>query len=189
MQKELSALEANNTWDLELLPVGHKAVSSKWVFKIKYHPNGTVERYKARLVIKGFHQNEGLDYKHTFAPIVKLATVRVIIAIATAKGWPLHQLDINNAFFHGYIDEDIFMKPPEGYTKAGTGQDCKLKRSLYGLKQTSRQWNQELSRFLIQLGYVQSKNDYSMFVKHKDFTVLLVYVDDLLITANCASEI
>lgn len=113
---------------MAILPIGHKKISSKWVFKIKYNPDGTVERYKARLVIKGFHQKEGLDYKHTFAPVVKLATVRVIIAIATAKNWPLHQLDINNALLHGFIDEDIFMKPPEGYTKAGVGQVCKLKK-------------------------------------------------------------
>lgn len=191
MKKELAALEANDTWDVTLLPSGHKAISSKWVYKIKHNPDGTIERYKVRLVIKGFHQKEGLDYKHTFAPVAKIATVRVIVAIATAKGWPLLQLDINNAFLHGYIDEDIYMKPPEGYHKAKEGQVCKLKRSLYSLKQASRQWNQELSKFLLELGYIQSKHDYSMFVKIQgdDFTVLLVYVDDVLITGNCLQEI
>nr|GEX64107.1 hypothetical protein [Tanacetum cinerariifolium] len=92
---------------------------------------------------------EGLDYKHNSFPISKLATVRVLISIAIAKQWPLHQLDINNAFLHGYIDEEIYMLLPEGYTKAKPGQVCKLNRSLYGLKHASRQWNQELTRFLV----------------------------------------
>nr|GFA17770.1 hypothetical protein [Tanacetum cinerariifolium] len=98
-------------------------ITSKWVFKTKYKPVGLVERLKARLVVRGFNQKEGLDYKHTFSPVVKLATVRVLIAIAKTKQWPLHQLDINNAFLHGYIDEEIYMLPPEGYTKAFPRQE------------------------------------------------------------------
>ncbi|GKF23840.1 retrovirus-related pol polyprotein from transposon TNT 1-94, partial [Tanacetum coccineum] len=139
MEAELAALERNQTWTVTTLPTGHKPITSKWVFKTKYKPDGLVERLKARLVVRGFNQKEGLDYKHTFSPVAKLATVRVLIAIATAKQWPLHQLDINNAFLHGYIDEEIYMLPPEGYTKASPGQVCKLNRSLYGLKQASRQ--------------------------------------------------
>ncbi|GKB05825.1 retrovirus-related pol polyprotein from transposon TNT 1-94 [Tanacetum coccineum] len=122
MDKELVALEKNNTWTLTVLPPGHKPISSKWVYKTKYNPDGIVERLKARLVVRGFNQQEGLDYKHTFSPVAKLATVRVPIAIATAKQWPLHQLNINNAFLHVYIDEEIYMTPPEGYTKAAPGQ-------------------------------------------------------------------
>ncbi|GJS18134.1 retrovirus-related pol polyprotein from transposon TNT 1-94 [Tanacetum coccineum] len=115
--------------------------------------NGTVERFKARLVVRGFKPQEGLDYKHTFSLVAKLAIVRVLIALATAKQWPFHQLDINNAFLHGYIDEEIYMLPPEGY--------------------------------------VQSKHDYSLFVKTKghEFTTVLVYVDDMLITCNSSSAI
>lgn len=188
---ELNALVKNDTWEVTYLPAVHRAISSKWVFKIKYKANGTIDKYKARLVIRVFDQQEGRDYKHTFSPVAKLATVRVFIALATAKGWPLHQLDINNAFFHGFIDEEIYMQPPAGYKGASAGQVCKLKRSLYGLKQASRQWNHELSKFLQSLGFVQSKNDYSLFVKknQEEFTAVLVYVDDMLITGNCASEI
>ncbi|GJU56632.1 retrovirus-related pol polyprotein from transposon RE1 [Tanacetum coccineum] len=147
MEKELSALELNKTWELTELPANCKAISSKWVYKIKYHQDGSVEKYKARLVIRGFNQKEGIDYKHTFSPVAKLATVRVLIAIATAKGWPLHQLD------------------------------------------ASRQWNQEFSRFMVR--FVQSKHDYSMFVKHngEEFTIALVYVDDILLTGNSSSII
>ncbi|GKA53523.1 retrovirus-related pol polyprotein from transposon TNT 1-94 [Tanacetum coccineum] len=134
MGKEQQALETNDTWVLTELPDGHKAISSKWVLKTKYFADGTVERYKARLVIRGFDQKEGVDYKHTFSPVAKAATVRVSIAIATIKGWPLHQLDLNNAFLHGFVDEEIYMKPPEGYTKPAQGQICKLNKSLYGLK-------------------------------------------------------
>ncbi|GJU21465.1 retrovirus-related pol polyprotein from transposon TNT 1-94 [Tanacetum coccineum] len=114
MNKELEALERNNTCSLTALPPGHNSISSKWVFKTKFNPNGSTERLKARLVVRGFNQKEGVDYKHTFSHVAKLATVRVLIAIATAKQWPLHQLDINNAFLHGYIDEEIYMTPPEG---------------------------------------------------------------------------
>ncbi|GJX75405.1 retrovirus-related pol polyprotein from transposon TNT 1-94 [Tanacetum coccineum] len=141
------------TWELTELPTGHKLITSKWVYKIKYKANGTLDKYKARLVVRGYNQKEGQDYKHTFSPVAKLATVRVIIALATAKDWPLHQLDVNNAFLHGYLDEEIYMLQPEGYNKAKPGQVCKLLRSLYGLKQASRQWNQELSKFLCSLGF------------------------------------
>nr|GEU74250.1 ribonuclease H-like domain-containing protein [Tanacetum cinerariifolium] len=123
MEAELIALERNKTWTVTSLPTCHKPITSKWVFKTKYKPNGHVERLKARLVVRGFNQKEGLDNKHTFSPVAKLATVRVLIAIATTKQWPLHQLDINNAFLHGYIDEDIYMLPPEGYTNASPGEE------------------------------------------------------------------
>ncbi|GJR01277.1 retrovirus-related pol polyprotein from transposon TNT 1-94 [Tanacetum coccineum] len=154
MNKELQALEDNETWVLTSLPPNHKAISSKWVFKTKYNLDGTVERLKARLVIRGFDQKEGTNYKHKFSPFTKAATVRVLIAIATAKDWPMHQLDVNNAFLYGYVEEEIYMKPPEGYSKALPGQVIKLSKSLYGLKQASRQWNQQLSKFLNCLAFV-----------------------------------
>nr|GEY21096.1 retrovirus-related Pol polyprotein from transposon TNT 1-94 [Tanacetum cinerariifolium] len=145
------------------------------VFKTKYNPNGSVERKKARLVVSGYNQQEGLDYKHTFSPVAKLATFKVLIALAIAKQWPLHQLDVNNAFLHGYIDEEIYVLPPQGYNKAAKGQVSKLKKSLYGLKQASKQWNHKLTKFLIRLGYEQSKHDYSLFVKvdQNTFTLAL----------------
>ena len=186
MDQELAALEQNGTWLLISLPPGKKALNSKWVYKIQFKLDGTVARYKARLVIKGFEQIKDKDYKYTFSPVAKLTTVRLFIALATAKGWPLHQLDINNAFLHGYIDEEVYMHPPAGYTKALPGQVCRLQRSLYGLKQASRQWNLELTTFLTGKGFVQSKSDYSLFTWHHNdhYIFILVYVDDLLITGN-----
>ncbi|CAM8905250.1 unnamed protein product [Rhodiola kirilowii] len=190
MAKELDALEKNKTWELTTLPAGHTAIGSKWIYKVKFKSDGSIERHKARLVVKGFNQKLGKDYKHTFSPVAKLPTVRIVLALATARGWPFFQLDINNAFLHGFIEEDIFMKVPEGYSKASPHQVCKLKRSLYSLKQASRQWNHELSSFLVSLGYKQSINDYSLFTKAKGstFTVLLVYVDDILLTGDDQEE-
>jgi len=113
-------------------------MASKWVYRIKFKPNGTIDRFKARFVVRGFDQIKGKDYKHTFSPVAKLLTVRVLMALATAKIWPLYQLDINNAFFHGYLDEEVYIVPPQGYTKCPPRKVCRLKRSLYGLEQASR---------------------------------------------------
>ena len=191
MAFELAALERNGAWSVTTLPAGQKPLTSKWVFRTKFHPDGSVARYKARLVIRGFQQVKDKDYKHTFSPVAKLTTVRVYIALATAKDWPLHQLNINNAFLHGFLDEEIYMVPPAGYTKARPGQVCRLYRSLYGLKQASRQWNIGLCRFLTSHGFTRSKSDYSLFSKvcHGLFIFILVYVDDLLITGDDAMGI
>ena len=139
MNQELDALERNNTWQLTELPAGKRPIASKWVYRIKYKPDGTVDRFKARLVAKGYNQIEGIDYIDSFSPVAKIVTVRIFLAIASAKQWPIHQIDINNAYLHGFIDEDLYMIPPEGYTKACNGQVCKLIKSLYGLKQAGRQ--------------------------------------------------
>ena len=101
MQKEIYALENNKTWDVQKLPAGKKALGCKWVYKIKYNSDGTIERLKARLVILGNHQTEGLDYTETFAPVAKMVTVRVFLAVSAAKGWAVHQMDVHNAFLHG----------------------------------------------------------------------------------------
>ncbi|KAL0283336.1 UNVERIFIED_CONTAM: Retrovirus-related Pol polyprotein from transposon RE2 [Sesamum angustifolium] len=167
MNEELTALDKNETWELASLPPGKKAIGCKWVFKVKLHPDGSVHRYKARLVAKGYNQVEGIDYFDSFSPVAKSVTVRVFMAVAVAKGWPLWQLDVNNAFLHGHLDEEVYMVPPEGYTCAIPGRFCRLKRSLYGLKQASRQWNIELT------------------TKLQD----LVYVDDIILTGNSEDEI
>ncbi|KAL2932969.1 Retrovirus-related Pol polyprotein from transposon TNT 1-94 [Bienertia sinuspersici] len=181
MEKELQALEANDTWELTSLPPGKKAIGCKWVYKTKFKPNGEVERYKGRLVARGDKQISGKDYKHTFSPVAKLTTVRVVLALAAVKRWDIQQLDINNAFLHGFLDEEVYMTPPPRYNKAKAGQVCKLKRSIYGLKQAPRCWNKKLSKFLIDWGFIQSKQDYSMFVfrKHDSFLVVVAYVDGL----------
>ena len=191
MHKEIEALEANETWVLTPLPEGKRAIGSKWVYKTKLNPDGSIERYKARLVAIGYQQIEGQDFTQTFAPVAKLATVRVLVAVAVARNWPLCQLDVNNAFLHGFLDEEVYMVPPAGYNKAGHNEVCKLKKSIYGLKQASRQWNKELSKFLRSLGFIQSKQDYSLFTRSLsgEFVAVLVYVDDMLVTGTNMQQI
>jgi hypothetical protein len=139
MESEIAALEANGTWKLVTLPAGIKHIGSKWVYKIKRKSNESIKRYQARLVAKGYTQVEGLDYLDTFSLVAKLSTIRIILALTSSHHWFLHQLDVNNAFLHGDLNEDIYMKLPQGMQPTGPNQVCKLTKSLYGLKQASRQ--------------------------------------------------
>lgn len=192
MSEEIKALEDNQTWNLTSLPPNKKAIGCKWVYKIKYKADGTIERYKARLVAKGYDQQEGLDYQETFAPVAKLTTMRCLLAIAAVKNWSLHQLDISNAFLHGDLNEEVYMQLPPGYKESeNRAVVCRLQKSLYGLKQASRQWFAKLSNKLLDAGYRQSKADYSLFTKvvNNSFTVILVYVDDIIIAGDDTIEI
>ena len=138
MDAEINALQANHTWTEVDLPPEKRAVSSKWVYKIKLKVDGTLERYKARLVIRGNTQKEGIAYTETFSPVVKMTTIRTIIALAAARKWPLYQLDVNNAFLHRDLHEEVYMKMPKGVPNPAN-KVCRLQKSLYGLKQASRQ--------------------------------------------------
>ncbi|CAM8890431.1 unnamed protein product [Rhodiola kirilowii] len=193
MNKEIAALEANHTWVITSLPEGKTIVDCKWVYKLKYKSDGSLERYKARLVARGFTQVEGLDYHDTFAPVEKMTTVRCMLAVAAARHWPIYQLDVDNAFLHGTLDEEVYMKLPTGFYKKEktAGQVCKLIKSLYGLKQASRQWFAKFSEAITDFGFQRSQNDYSLFTMKKDgaFIILLVYVDDVIITGTSSTLI
>ncbi|CAH9143249.1 unnamed protein product [Cuscuta epithymum] len=132
MENEVKALEQNGTWTLENLPPGKRAVDSKWVYKIKYKLTREVERYKAHLVAKEYTQVEGIDFLEMFAPVAKLVTVRTLLAVAAKKDWTTHQLDVNNAFLHGDLIEEVYMKIPHGFSKAGDNRVCRVRKSLYG---------------------------------------------------------
>ena len=191
MNTEIQALQANKTWSLVSLPSHKKPIGCKWVYKITYNPDGTIEPCKARLVAKGFSQVEGIDYRETFAPVAKLTTVRVLLSLASIQGWHLHQLDVNNAFLNGDLYEDVYMQLPPSFGRKGEHRVCKLHKSLYGLKQASRQWFLKLSSALKAAGFKQSWSDYSLFVRNTQgrFTTLLVYVDDVILAGNSLQDI
>lgn len=174
-------------------PAAHQnVIGCKWVFRIKRNPDGSIARYKARLVAKGFHQRPGLDYKETFSPVVKPTTIRVVLSIAISQGWNVNQLDVNNAFLHGHIAENVYMSQPPGFKDHSQPHHvCRLHKSLYGLKQAPRAWFTELKNFILSLGFVNSCSDSSLFIyTNKSILIyFLVYVDDLLITGNSSSFI
>jgi len=190
MHNEISALESNNTWTVTTLPQSKIAIGCRWVYKIKRKADGSIDRYKARLVAKGYTQLEGLDFLDTFSPVAKLTTIRLLLSIAAVNDWHLKQLDVNNAFLHGELHEEIYMQVPPGMDSSA-GQVCKLNKSLYGLRQASRQWYEKLSSFLILQGYARSNADHSLFLRRTDnsITIALVYVDDIILAGNDAVEI
>ena len=120
MEVEIQALDKNRTWHLVPGKSGQNIIDCKWVFKIKRKADGSIDRYKARLVAKGFKQRYGIDYEDTFSPVVKIATVRLVLSIAVSRGWCLKQLDVQNAFLHGVLEEEVYMKQPPGFQSAET---------------------------------------------------------------------
>ena len=192
MLEELAALEKNKTWDLVPFPVNKKVVSCKWVYTVKQDPNGKIERYKARLVAKGYSQTYGIDYDETFAPVAKMSTVRTLISCAANYEWPLYQLDVKNAFLHGDLQEEVYMEIPPGFETSQTkGKVLRLKKSLYGLKQSPRAWFDRFRRAMCNMGYKQCNGDHTVFYRHfgNNITILAVYVDDMIITGDDTLEI
>lgn len=186
MQTEIRALEDNGTWIMEKLPPGKRALGSQWVYKIKYNSDGSVERLKARLVALGNHQRSGIDYNETFTPVAKMVTVRAFLAIAASKNWELRQMDVHNAFLHGDLNEEVYMKLPPGFTSSQPNMVCRLRKSIYGLRQSSRCWFTKLVTALKEYGFQQSYADYSLFTYTKAGVQIniLEYVDDLIISGN-----
>jgi len=182
---------AEPTWSISSLPLGKTTAGCKWIYKIKYKSDGKVDRYKSRLIAKGYNQIEGLDYLDTFSPVAKLTTLRLLLALAATNNWILKQLDVNNVLLHGDHHEEVYMKLPQGLCVNNKKSMCKLQRSLYGLKQVGHQWYAKLSQFLLSHNYDLSVLDHSLFLKHKNnsITTLLIYVYDIVITGNDHEEI
>jgi Reverse transcriptase (RNA-dependent DNA polymerase) len=192
MESEMDALKRNNTWEVVDLPEGKVTVGCKWVYSIKYNEKGEIDRYKARLVAKGYTQTYGIDYEETFSPVAKLDTVRVILSLAANFDWPLHQFDVKNAFLHGDLKEDIYMDMPPGYTnRESKPRVCKLKKALYGLKQSPRAWFGRFCMAMKSYDYQQGDSDHTMFFKRTGgkIAILIIYVDDMIITGNDRVEI
>ncbi|PNX68147.1 hypothetical protein L195_g056008, partial [Trifolium pratense] len=150
MDEELEALHKNQTWKLVPRTPNLHVIGSKWVFKSKLKPDGSLDRLKARLVAKGYHQVDGVDYTETFSPVIKPGTIRLIITIALVQKWSIRQLDVKNAFLHGVLSENIYMEQPPGIIDLQyPNHVCKLQKALYGLKQAPRAWFDRFSSFLI----------------------------------------
>ncbi|CAI7891813.1 unnamed protein product [Closterium sp. NIES-54] len=182
MESELKSIEENGTWELVELPEGRKAITSKWLFKIKSDADGKIERYKFRLVAKGYQQKEKVDYKELFALVVKPTTLRTLVAGAAIKGLVVKQMDVTTAFLNGVLEEEIFLAQPEGLDD-GSGRVLRLKKALYGLKQAPRQWYLKLRGVLEEIGFTPSSADHSLFMlgEGEQRSFMVVYVDDILI--------
>lgn len=192
MNEEMQSLQKNSTWEVVDLPEGKKPVRCRWVYTIKHKADGSIERFKARLVAKGYTQSYGIDYTETFAPVAKINTVRVLLSLTVNLDWPLHQFDVNNAFLHGELQEEVYMELPPGCKVKieGSKQMCKLRKSLYGLKQSPRAWFGRFTNSMKVFGYKQSNSDHTLFLKHTKvgITALIVYVDDMIVTGNDPKE-
>ena len=191
MKDEMDSLMSNQTWELAELPPGKKALHNKWVYRIKEEHDGN-KRYKARLVVKGFQQKEGVDYNEIFSPVVKLTTIRLVLKIVAAENLHLEQLDVKTAFLHGDLEEELYMRQPEGFIKEDRKNlVCRLKKSLYGLKQAPRQWYKKFDSFMSSHGFTRCQADHCCYFKKIDnnFIILLLYVDDMLVVGSNMQEI
>jgi hypothetical protein len=187
---EYNSLMENTTWRLVQLPPGRTAIGCRWVFRAKYDSDGRVNRFKARLVAKGYAQKYGIDYDETFSPVVRFSSIRTLLAFAVQNNMVIHQMDVVTAFLNGRLDEDIYMRQPEGYVQSGKEHlVCKLEKSLYGLKQSPRCWNRALQEKLEKLGFIKVSADPCVYVKKEDTLIIIaVHVDDLIILAENVQE-
>ena len=194
MQEEMESLQKNWTWELCELPKGRRALTAKWIYKKKEGIPGVEDaRWKARLVVRGCNQKEGIDYNEVFSPVVRHTSIRVLLAFVALFDLELEQLDVKTAFLHGELEEEIYMRQPEGFVVPGKEQlVCRLKKSLYGLKQAPRQWYKRFDTFMIAQGYTRSRYDNCVYFRQYSdgsFIYLLLYVDDMLIASKDKSLI
>lgn len=190
MDSEINSLKENQTWELTKLPEGVKAIPCKWVYRIKRNPDGSIEKYKARLVIKGFLQRKGINYNQTYSPVARASTIRSLISIAASENMTITQFDVSTAFLYGKLEEDIYMCQPEGYSDL-TDRVCHLKKSLYGLKQAPRCWNKCFGEYLHKAGFLRSEADPCLFIRrnNSELLLLVLYVDDGLVASTSNEEL
>jgi hypothetical protein len=187
MEEEMASLDKNEAWDLVELPTRRNPIGSKWVFKKKLNAEGKVEKYKARLVAKGYSQVEGIDFGQIFSPVANLTSRILLLSVATTFDFEIEQMDVKTTFLHGDLEEEIFMKQPEGYAVKGKKElVCKMKKSLYGLKQTPRMWYQKFDTYMLVIGFTRSKEDHCVYSKliGDHLIYLVLYVDDMLLIGN-----
>jgi hypothetical protein len=181
---------ANDTWTLVPRLPGVNLVTGKWVFRHKFRSDGSLDRYKARWVVRGFTQRPGIDYGETFSPVVKPATIQAVLTLALSRSWPIHQLDVKNVFLHGTLNETIYCAQPKGFVDSfRPDYVCRLNKSLHGLKQAPRAWHHRFASHITSLGFTEVKSDTSLFIyRHgTDMAFLLLYVDDIVLMASSMS--
>jgi hypothetical protein len=185
MMEAYNSIMKNDVWEIVPRPEGKSVVTSRWLYKLKYAADGRIEKQKARFVVRGFSQIEGVDYDETFAPVARYTSIRSVISIAAEMGWKIYQMDVKNAFLNGLIQEEVYIEQPLGFEVHGRDSHvCRLKKALYGLKQAPRAWYSRIDAYLQQLGFEKSEADPNLYfiVVGEDPLILLLYVDDLFIT-------
>jgi hypothetical protein len=188
IKTEIDSIEKNKTWILVDLPQGSKPNGCKWIFKRKYNPDGSIDKYKVRLVAKGFSQKENIDYFDTFAPVTRISSIRILIALASIYKLVIHQMDVKTAFLNGDLEEEIYMAQPEGCVAPGQEKKvCKLLKSLYGLKQAPKQWHEKFNEVLFSDGFSSIEVDKCVYIKslNGEHVIICLYVDDMLIFGTC----
>nr|GFC08478.1 retrotransposon protein, putative, Ty1-copia subclass [Tanacetum cinerariifolium] len=187
MDEKMNFIKFMKVWIVVDLPPNAKVVRSKWLYKKKIDMDGKVHTYKARLVANGCTQTYGIDYEETFSPVADIRAIRILIAIAAYYDYEIWQMDVKTAFLNGRLDEDIYLEQPEGYVDPKyTNRVCKLQRSIYGLKQASRQWNKRFDEEIKKFGFIQNRDEPCVYRKASgsDVVFLILYVDDILIMGN-----
>jgi hypothetical protein len=192
MMEEMASIEENKTWALVDLPRGHHPIGLKWVYKLKRDEQGVIVKHKARIVAKGYLQQPGIDYDEAFAPVARMESVRMLLAVAAQKGWLVHQMDVKSAFLNGELKEEVYVRQPPGFVAAGhEGKVLRLKKALYGLHQAPRAWNAKLDSTLRELGFTRCASEHGMYIKGAAASrvVVGVYVDDLIITGARPADV
>lgn len=187
MKDEISMIKKNKTWEMVDKPQDRKVIGVKWVFRTKLNADCSINKYKSRLVVKGYAQIFGVDYSDTFTPVSRLDTIRLVLVVAAQQGWKVFQLDVKSAFLNGVLQEEIYVEQPEGFVMHGEEDKVYLlKKSLYGLKQAPRAWYSRINEHLLSIGFVKSLSEATLYVKHKGkkFLIVSLYVDDLLVTGD-----
>ena len=191
MDKEYDSLMKNETWDLVPRPEGVNVVGNRWVYKVKRKSDGSIDKFKARLVAQGYTQTKGVDYSEVFSPVARYQTIRSLLAIGNAQNLEIHQMDVCTAFLNGDLDFDVYMEQPTGYSNCDPNYVCKLKKALYGLKQAARCWNSTLHEFMLSSGYSVSSADGCVYLKSEKtdngnikFVIFPFYVDDVVPVSN-----
>eukprot|EP00253_Pinus_taeda_P023139 PITA_23139 len=187
MVEEYDSIVRNSAWDIVPRPEGKSMVGSRWIYKVKQAADGSVEKYKARFVARGFSQIEGINYEETFAPVASYSSIQTFLSLSAQMGWHIHQMDVKTPFLNGVIEEEVHIEQPEGFEIFSSDLHvCRLKRALYGLKQAPRAWHTRIDSYFTRLGFSKSEADpnlYQIVVEGK-LLIIVLYVDDFILTGD-----